>query len=64
MTGLTYNHPKYGLLPLVIHPERPWRVVAYYAGTAVYETDLKAVRPVRRRKNKRSSVTKEKEAEK
>lgn len=35
-----YEHPEYGSLPLVVHPEKPHRLVAYYRGVAIYETDL------------------------
>jgi len=35
----TYQHPTYGELPLVPHPDRPWRLVAYYGGREIYETD-------------------------
>lgn len=40
----TYNHPTYGELPLVVHPNKPWRLVAYYQGRAVYETDMPSQR--------------------
>ena len=39
MYDLFYEHPILGKLQLHEHPKMPWRLVAYYGGTAVYETD-------------------------
>lgn len=34
-----YRHPTAGKLPLVVHPDKPWRLVAYFKGNPVFECD-------------------------
>lgn len=36
-----YSHPS-GDIPLQIHPDKPWRVVAYLNGLAIMEMDKPA----------------------
>lgn len=40
---LFYEHPTLGQLPLVPHPTKPWRLVALWQGTEIYECDVPKV---------------------
>lgn len=59
---LFYEHPTAGPLPLVDHPDKPGRVVAYLSGRAVYETDRTSVQTIPEPEPKDADPTDEQEA--